>query len=503
MKRVLLAVIDALTSRVLDEAIRNDRLPHMADLASVGTYHSRCTSVFPSITPAATAAIVTGCHPCDHGIAGAYWYEPRDDQVVYYADDFWAILNLGPDRFFTDLLYKLNHQRLVAETLYQTVEAAGRKAACLNFMIFHGDQAHALDEPALLEIIPGPITMDTVYGPSILHLGDLVRPNLLEHNEQISTKGGPFHRFGFDDAAAGELLVQMAQERALPDFTLAYFPDNDYRSHEVGPGNAVDVLENVDGYLGRLMDAYGGLEAMLDEICLIMTGDHSQSDMDDDEETAAIRLDEILADFNLADAGEGWQSEDQLVACPNLRTAQIYFRSPTEEALQKVTESLLADGRVDQVMRRADLVGSEGGYYLVTGDRGWIGFWPGEDGPQTAQDPFGATWSWEGSLDAVDGRVSEEGRLDFTDYPDALERIAGALELDNGGHLWVTARPGHEFSLPGTSVHVGGGSHGSLHALDSTVPFLVAGLPPDVTVPSPPLRTIDVAPLCLSVLAIA
>jgi hypothetical protein len=79
--------------------------------------------------------------------------------------------------------------------------------------------------------------------------------------------------------------------------------------------------------------------------------------------------------------------------------------------------------------------------------------------------------------------------------------MAGILNLENSGHLMVTALPGYEFKLPRTSVHGGGGSHGSLHAQDSVVPLLMAGIPDGMEMPLYP-RTVDVAPTCLKVLGL-
>jgi hypothetical protein len=87
------------------------------------------------------------------------------------------------------------------------------------------------------------------------------------------------------------------------------------------------------------------------------------------------------------------------------------------------------------------------------------------------------------------------------DYPNAFERITGILNLEDSGHLMVTAWPGYEFKIPRTSVHGGGGSHGSLHAQDSIVPLLIAGAPDGIALPPYP-RTVDVAPICLKVLGL-
>ncbi|MCA9116301.1 MAG: alkaline phosphatase family protein, partial [Planctomycetaceae bacterium] len=84
MPRVLLVVIDALASRVVLPAMEEGRLPVMQELARQGVLRPECLSVFPSITPAATASLATGHYPAEHGIAGAFWYEAQQARVAYY-----------------------------------------------------------------------------------------------------------------------------------------------------------------------------------------------------------------------------------------------------------------------------------------------------------------------------------------------------------------------------------------------------------------------------------
>jgi hypothetical protein len=118
----------------------------------------------------------------------------------------------------------------------------------------------------------------------------------------------------------------------------------------------------------------------------------------------------------------------------------------------------------------------------------------------TGVDPFGTTWRWQGEPDAldlrIDGRTIESGQ-----YPNGFERIAGVLDLDKSGELWVTARPGCEFEAPGGEAHIGGASHGALHALDSLCPVIVAGGGARRRLPRH-LRSIDLAPLCMDALGI-
>jgi hypothetical protein len=261
-------------------------------------------------------------------------------------------------------------------------------------------------------------------------------------------------------------------------------------------------LVNLDARLGELFDAFGGLERMLAQLCVIMTADHSISDVGEDETSAGIQLNELLKEYSITDAGQKWSGEDQIKACPNLRAAHIYFRHPAAGRRDEVTRQLLTDPRIDQVIYRKDLTpGQKPGYCVTTQDRGELHFWRGDAEERTAQDSQGQRWSWDGDLRAVDGQVSDDNSISFTNYPQAFERIAGLLDFPDSGDLILTARPSYEFQLPRTSVHTGGGSHGSLHSLDSLVPLLLAGVPEGIEPPYHP-RTVDVVPLCLSVLGI-
>ncbi len=504
MKKVLLIVVDALASRVLLPAMDRGKLPNLLALTQTGSLDPQCVPVFPSITPGATASIVTGCYPRDHGILGAYWYDLENEELVYYSDDYWIIFNQGIDKFIEEFLIKLNHRRLQAETLYQRVERANLQAACLNYIIFHGDVSHTAQIPLLLSMLPGIPDSAEIYGPSILYLGDLVKTEFEATKERYTGQGGPMNRFGLTDEHTANILIHMAQNQLLPDFTLAYFPDNDFRSHEVGPEAAITTLEYLDKKLGELFAVYGEMETMLKEFCIIITGDHSQDDIHPDGAVAGIRLNELLTDLALVQPGEPWDQPDHLMVCPDMRIVQIYMRHPSLEKIEPIAARLLTDRRVDQVIWcecEQDQSKEPAAYYVATADRGRLRFWPGEAGPNTARDQYGHSWSWQGDLGPVSGHLSAANILTFREYPNAFERIAQGVSCRNSGHIWATARPGYEFQLPYTSIHAGGGSHGSLHVGDSTVPLLLAGAPAGIELPAPS-RTVDVKPLCLSILGL-
>jgi hypothetical protein len=494
--KVLLIVIDAATPHAICPAIQTGRLPVMRRLVEAGTMHQGSASIFPSITPAATSTIITGAYPAEHGIAGASWFDSARNEVAYYGDDFWIILRQGFGHFINDFLLRLNGDRMRAPTMFEMVERAGRPAACLNYLVFKGSVPHQVNLPGLMAALPGVPFTETVEGPSTLCLGDFVGTRI-PHGHKPDEKGGLLHRFGMDDASTGAMLEDLAASKALPDFTVAYFADNDYVSHEVGPVQALNVVERVDRMLGDAFTAAGGMDRFLEHTAVIMTSDHGHCDVLNDP-SAAIRLDQLLGDFRQADLGRAWRSKDEIMICPNMRAAQIYVQHPCAEMIDRIAARALTDPRVDQVIWRSRLTGAAAGYTVLS-NRGRIEF-VREASSSSAIDDFGNPWSWSGDAAVLD--LEQDRRsLRFGDYPNAFERIAGVLDLEESGEIWVTAVPGCEFEVPGGKAHIGGASHGALHMLDSLSPVIVAGGAAPKRLPAA-MRSADVAPLCMQMLGI-
>jgi hypothetical protein len=494
--KVLLVVIDAATPHVVCPAVQTGRLPVMRRLAEAGDMHTQSVTIFPSITPAATASIITGAYPCEHGIAGASWFDSARDEVAYYGDDFWVIAREGFGHFVNDFLLRLNGDRMRAPTLFEMVERTGRSAACLNYLVFKGNALHKVNLPGLMAALPGVPFTETVEGPSLLCLGDFVGSRTPQGHKP-KEKGGLLHRFGMDDESTASLLTDLAGRRALPDLTVAYFADNDYVSHEVGPFAALPVLERVDRALGQAFEAFGGMDRFLEETAVIITSDHGHCDVLADP-SVAIRLDKVLADFRQAALGKAWRPDDEIMICPNMRAAQIYLQKPRADIVELIASTVLAHPNVDQVIWRGRLTGDRGAYTVMS-RRGRLTF-SRDASPQHVVDEFGGLWTWSGEPATVG--LTQDGRaVHFNDYPNAFERIAGALDLDLAGDIWVTARPGCEFEVPGGKAHVGGASHGALHALDSYSPVIVAGGGSPLRLP-PFMRSLDIAALCMHMLGI-
>ena len=497
--KVLLIVIDAATPHVVCPAIQTGRLPTMQRLSQIGTMHQASASIFPSITPAATSTIITGAYPAEHGIAGASWFDSAREEIAYYGDDFWVIAREGFGCFINDFLLRLNGDRMLAPTMFEMVERTGTKAGCLNYLVFKGSFPHRVNMPGLMAALPGVPFTEMIDGPSLLSLGDFVGTHT-PHGRKLDKESGLIHRFGMDDASTGAMLCDLASQNALPDFTVAYFADNDYISHEVGPVAALPVVERIDQMLAEAFKAAGGLDRFLADTTVIITSDHGHCDVRASQE-AVIRLDVLLANFQQAELGTAWKPKDDVMICPNMRAAQIYVQHPTAEIVQTIATTVLLDKNVDQVIWKSQLTGGAHGCTVLT-HRGRLEFSRGEavaDG-EHGVDAFGGSWTWRGEGDAL-GLHREGRRIEYTDYPNALERLMGVLDLDKSGEIWVTAKPGAEFEVPGGKAHVGGASHGALHMLDSLSPVIVAGGAAPKRLPTN-MRSLDIAPLCMEILGI-
>jgi hypothetical protein len=496
--KVLLVVIDGAAPRVVGPAIQTGRLPVLQRLVEAGAYSDTCTTIFPSITPAATTSIITGEYPASSGILGASWFDEDTSDIAYYGDDFWVMAREGFREFLDDFLMRLNGDRLVAPTMFEIVERAGMKAACLNYLIFKGLHENEVKVPAALLALPGVRRTEHVMTPSIVSIGDFLTTRTMR-GKPLEGKSGALHRFGMDDAATNLMLLEIAEDRLFPDFTVAYYADNDYRSHEVGAHEALEVVERVDRGLGAAFDAYGGIDQVLRDMYVVVLSDHGHCEILPDPERAVIRLDVALADFKQAKLGKPWQAGDDIMLCPNMRSTQVYFRHPTAAALRRAIAAVLAAPGVDHVIYRGTDVEGLRDHWFIASTRGALEFWRGDSGDHHAGDAFGNTWSWIGELAVIDARIENDVLL-YGSYPNALERLAGILEHEHSATMWVTAQPGCEFGGKASSPHLGGSSHGGLHELESYCPLIVAG-PERVTLPKH-IRTVDVAPLCLSLLGL-
>jgi hypothetical protein len=95
------------------------------------------------------------------------------------------------------------------------------------------------------------------------------------------------------------------------------------------------------------------------------------------------------------------------------------------------------------------------------------------------EDRRGGRWDFDGEPRVLDAEV-REGRFESETYPDALARLWSALTAPHAGDIVCSLAAGYECVDWGGATHVGGGSHGSLHADDSCGPLAMVGFEPGV-----------------------
>src|SRR5207248_5948170 len=138
-----------------------------------------------------------------------------------------------------------------------------------------------------------------------------------------------------------------------------------------------------------------------------------------------------------------------------------------------VASSLEAIDELDGVDLAMWLPGPDRAEAAVRSAAGELRFAPGGE----LEDERGGQWSVDGEPGVLGLRI-DSGRVTSEEYPDALARGWSALSCATAGDVLLSASPGYEFVDWGGVDHVGGGSHGSLHATDSLGALLWAGTGP-------------------------
>jgi hypothetical protein len=262
-------------------------------------------------------------------------------------------------------------------------------------------------------------------------------------------------------------------EHDLFDFLLLSLPDNDWYSHKRGPDAQIQSLAQADLQLARVMNAGGGVEQFLSEHAMIVMADHSQAPVTD-----TIALQDALAELGVLgpvrSSESSYDGEPRIAVCPSQRAAMVYALHESERDAMRasVATIALALEAVELVIwleRDAHEAPREG--VIASAEHGELRFAPGGD----VRDPRGITWSVDGALAVLGGRV-QDGLLLTPDYPDALSRLWSALSCPTSGEVLLSAAAGYEFVDWGRQAHVGGGSHGSLHASDSLGALILNGV---------------------------
>src|SRR4051812_23873833 len=440
---------------MLERAVATGRAPTLRAIMERGTYVDDCVAAFPSVTPTCAATIATGAGPDEHHIPSMNWYLRAERRYVEYGSSFSASRRFGLTRQLTDTVYNMNgaHLSKGVQTVFEVLDDAGVRTAGTTYLMYRGRHRHEVARDTALARVAGAMFRESVLGPRELFYADIFASRRTPCRSQLGMPGVRDRHAG----CVGAYLV----ENDLFDFLLLSLPDNDTHSHKYGPHAQVESIAAADRQLERLMHAAGGVDAFLEDHGLIVMADHSHAGVE-----RTIRLTDAFADFAVLTPGRAGDEDAEIAACPAQRSAMLYVL--VEEGRAELLPRLTATAReiegVDLVLWR------DGDEAVVARGPAELRFAPGGD----VLDPRGGRWSVEGDLGVLDGAI-EDGVLRTPDYPDALARAWSALAAPTTGDVLLSAAPGWEFVDWGGVAHVGGGSHGSLHASDSLGALLWCG----------------------------
>ncbi len=483
--KLVLCVIDAMAPAMLERAVASGGAPVLETLMRRGRYIPDCVAAFPSVTPVCAASIVTGVGQDVHRIPAMNWFHREEERYVEYGSSFRSSQRLGIARQLTDLVYNMNRAHLAAETetVFESLDDAEVRTAGTTYLMYRGRHRHEPQRDTALTRVASTFIRHPVMGPRELFYADIFSSRRTGCRSGL---GMP----GVRDRHSGCVSAYLT-EHDLFDFLLLSLPDNDWFSHKRGPEGQLQSLAQADLQLARVMNAAGGVDEFLEEHAVIAMADHSQAEV-----TASIALQDELAELGVLGpvrSSEGARDvEPRIAVCPSQRAAMVYALHESERDAMRasvVTRALSIEG-IDLVLwleRDAHEAPREG--VIASARRGELRFAPGS----SVVDPRGVGWDFEGSLEAIGAEI-EDGVLLSPEYPDALARTWSALTCATSGEVLMSASPGYEFMDWGRQVHIGGGSHGSLHASDSLGALVLSGV--ELPAPEPAQWAIrDIAPI--------
>ncbi len=465
--KLVLCVIDAMAPAMLERTIAAGAAPVLERLVEVGRYVPDCVAAFPSVTPVCAASIVTGAWQDAHEIPAMNWFHRGEHRYVEYGSSFRASQRFGIARQLTDTVYNMNRAHLSERTptLFESLDDRDVRTAGTTYLMYRGRHRHEPQRDTALTRVASTLMRYPVMGPRELFYADIFASR---RTGCRSALGMP----GVRDRHSGCVSVHLV-ENDLFDFLLLSLPDNDWYSHKRGPEAQQRSIAQADLQLARVMEAGGGVDRFLEEHAVIVMADHSQAPV-----TAAIALQDELAELGvlgpIRPSEPSAEVEPRIAVCPSQRAAMVYALYESERDAMRASVETIALGieGIDLVMwleRDAHEAPREG--VISSPVHGELRFAP--DGP--VADPRGRRWNVEGALETIDGEI-RDGVLVSPSYPDALDRVWAALTCRTSGEVLLSAAPGYEFMDWGRQAHVGGGSHGSLHASDSLGALVLSGV---------------------------
>lgn len=492
-KHAFVFIIDGCRADTLYNALDSGQMPYLKRfMDEVGfVRYSSCFTVFPSVTVACHASIVTGAYPGAHGIVGNNWFirkkwgNSAKNRELFratreYVKYSWKHPKSDPglmNGLFTDTYFSIANSDLyhAVSTLYEaccgssTNEERRRSMSVLE-MISRGADEHEYIDFDDVSVIRG-----MIYN-GINRLWAKIRKK-----EVLSYPNNLIDWRAFDN------LVHALRRRKeyRPETAVIWLPGMDGFSHANGAAHQSSYFKKrswfTELFIGSVDKQFRRLyrllkrQRRLDDVLIAITADHGQYTCESRE---TISVEDIYR---------------HLMSDP--------------DAAEGETFPVNGEGEVDEECRDATVVLSQNGggcFVYVKSANGW-GTLPEPERLLKFCRPLSKLKStdrifvrncdreyrlWE------DGELKPLSCLDKDEYPLAEERICSLAHTARSGDILLTAKmPAYYEGKPLK------GEHGSIHREDSSVPLIFIGSGLDNSVDSESdTRIIDIVPTVASVM---
>ncbi|MFD0958914.1 alkaline phosphatase family protein [Paenibacillus chungangensis] len=484
-KKVIFILVDSLMAKSIDEGIARNRLPTFKYLAEHGQYYRDMVSSFPTMSVTIDSSLLTGAYPDVHRVPGLTWYSSKEKRVINYGTGPMEVLRHGVDPALADALINLNGKHLNAEikTIYEQLDELGLTSGSVNGLIYRGNTEHKLTVPNWISRTTDLKRTVAVKGPDFMTMGSMSNP--LVGKKKL--RDGFLTKLGFNNDYAVGTVQYLIKADKLPDFLLVYMPDLDLAIHRKGPADKSGVAK-VDRQLQKMLNAFGSPEKALREAVIIVAGDSGMTQLLPANKGAVIDLPLLLGKENVMRTGESVTERKSIILAVNETMAYVYSLNG-QRAMNEIVLVLQQDPRIDVIAWK---------------DEDWVTVVQGGSGKRLKfkrngdlMDSYKQSWQVEHDYDVLDLQVDEHaGTVNYSQYPDVLRRLSGALYSHDGAFLVVTAKPGYELADMSSPRHVEGGGHGSLSKEESLVPLIICG-----TDKKPEhLRLVDMKPFLMKLL---
>ncbi len=301
--RVVLVDIDGIHRDTFQKIYLAGKLPNMERVLGkvnkgkgFGTslWFENATAVFPAVTMAGQASMVTGVLPAKHGIVGNKWFDRSTNRVIDYFS------TMGAPCVYGFLLVSVGecsggyaNRHLQVRTLYELATAAG-KTSTVVFNPYWKGATHA--------VLPTAAEVSLVQGVAV----DYKKFDTLMMNHALDS----------------------LEAHGMPDLLTLYFTGADGIGHKQGTsGQLIYLAKTIDVQIGRFLDLLQKVDPLwANHTQFIITSDHGRTD------TQAAPQDSLIGG-RVHDVFEaaGYAKDDYKIV-DNGGVVHLYLKSRLEKA---------------------------------------------------------------------------------------------------------------------------------------------------------------------------